>query len=223
VELALCGAARAVSIASCQSCTITHIQQLAAAKCTDSAITQFCNHSASPCVAAETKLCGSVRASGGQTGCTACAAAHLLELSAAHCTSDDIDSFCKGGSPPPPSPPSPPSPPAPAPGGGGTVGGYVLLGDNITELSALADAAETLPVTRVLLAFLRPSMVYEAGSHTLNHTGWDHLSFDAVKAAIAKLTAGGVEVFLSIGVSHACAPIVHPTFARATVRGHCSS
>ena len=90
-ETKLCGAARAVSAASCRGCAIAHITQFAAAKCTDGDITTFCNHSTSPCIVAETRFCGAARAS--PTQCAACAASHLMELSAAHCTSIDIDDF----------------------------------------------------------------------------------------------------------------------------------
>ena len=42
-------------------------------------------------------------------------------------------------------------------------------------------------------------MVYKSGSKTLMNTGLDKFDFADVQAAIAKLDAGGVEVFLSVG------------------------
>ena len=42
-------------------------------------------------------------------------------------------------------------------------------------------------------------MVYVNGSKTLKNTGLDKFEFADVEAAIAKLEAGGVEVFLSVG------------------------
>eukprot|EP00936_MAST-01D_sp_MAST-1D-sp1_P002331 g2331.t1 len=72
------------------------------------------------------------------------------------------------------------------------------------RLTALAKNAATLPVNRIWLAFFRPDMAYEKGSHTLAGTGFEvgtgpDKGFAALKKAIEKLQKGGVEVFLSVG------------------------
>ncbi len=97
--------------------------------------------------------------------------------------------------------PSPSPGPAPSPTPpmkNGTVGAYLLL-NNIKELNVLASNAETLPITRLLIAFLRPDLVYVPKSMTLNNTGLSQYKFAEVKTAITTLTSAGIEVFISIG------------------------
>ncbi|KAJ3012285.1 UNVERIFIED_CONTAM: hypothetical protein HDU68_001289, partial [Siphonaria sp. JEL0065] len=90
--------------------------------------------------------------------------------------------------------------------GSTVVGGYLLLNPTTgpAKLQALADNAATIPVNRVYLSFVAPTMVYVPGSNTLQYSDIGYSSsgdygFAAVKAAVAKLQAGGVEVFLSMG------------------------
>ena len=128
-------------------------------------------------------------------------------------------SICEcSGSGPSPSP-APASPPGPA-GEKGMVGGYLLLKD-IAELQVLAQNAATIPFTRLYLAFLNPTLVYEAGSKTLNNTGLDSFDFSDVATATQQLIAGGVEVFLSMGGWNAgCFPYF---YARYSVGGYGTS
>ena len=89
---------------------------------------------------------------------------------------------------------------------------------DIAELQTLADAAETLPFTRIYLAFFSPTLQYTAGSNTLKNTGLDDFDFSDVQKGIAKLQAGGVEVFLSMGGWNAgCFPYF---YARYSVGGY---
>ncbi|KAJ3062419.1 hypothetical protein HDU98_001724, partial [Podochytrium sp. JEL0797] len=86
--------------------------------------------------------------------------------------------------------------------------GYLLLDSTTgpTKLAALAAAAPSLPLTRLVLSFARPDLVYSPSSFTLANVGLglfnasvQDLGFAALKAAVATLQAGGVEVFLSVG------------------------
>eukprot|EP01063_Lacrimia_lanifica_P037658 TRINITY_DN77_c0_g1_i4.p1 TRINITY_DN77_c0_g1~~TRINITY_DN77_c0_g1_i4.p1 ORF type:complete len:542 (+),score=264.95 TRINITY_DN77_c0_g1_i4:50-1675(+) len=114
-------------------------------------------------------------------------------------------------------PPGPAPTPSPRPAGGGVVGGYLLL-KNIGQLQALAANSETIPFTRVYLAFLSPTLQYVAGSKTLKNTGLDDFEFEAVQKAVGALTKGGVEVFLSMGGWNAgCNPYF---YARYSVGGY---
>ncbi|KAI9329172.1 hypothetical protein BDR26DRAFT_923023 [Obelidium mucronatum] len=86
------------------------------------------------------------------------------------------------------------------------VGGYLLLNPKTgpAKLEALADNAANIPVNRVFLSFVSPTMIYVPNSKTLKYADIGYSStgdhgFAAVKAAVAKLQAGGVEVFLSMG------------------------
>ena len=69
----------------------------------------------------------------------------------------------------------------------------------------MAENASTLPITRLWLAFISPTMYYEPNSNTLNGTGLNNSStesdggFAEVKDAIKKLETSGVQVFLSMG------------------------
>ena len=72
-------------------------------------------------------------------------------------------------------------------------------------LQMLAAHAATLPITRLFLAFVSPTLVYVPGSKTLAGAGMGiataaaDAGFSDVHEAVAKLEAGGVEVFLSMG------------------------
>lgn len=91
------------------------------------------------------------------------------------------------------------------------VGGYVLLSGSangtagLAKLALLAQHAETLPLTRLWLAFASPTMSYVPGSRTLALAGMAlggagaDGGFAAVAAAVAALEAAGVRVFLSMG------------------------
>lgn len=102
-------------------------------------------------------------------------------------------------------PPGSPSPSPPA--GPPVVGAYHDLSDatGLKGLQALAASAATLPITRLFLAFVSPTLVYVGGSKTLAGTGMGlattaaDAGFSLLVDAIAKLQAGGVEVFLSMG------------------------
>ena len=130
-------------------------------------------------------------------------------------------SVCECGSAPGPSSspspsPSPSTSPAPA-SSDGMVGGYLLLKD-IDELNVLAENAKTIPFTRIYLAFLLPSLTYEAGSKTLSNTGLDKFEWGDVYNATEQLIEGGVEVFLSMGGWNAgCFPYF---YARYSVAGY---
>jgi len=62
----------------------------------------------------------------------------------------------------------------------------------------MAENASTLPITRLWLAFISPTMYYEPNSNTLNGTGLNNSStesdggFAEVKDAIKKLETSGV-------------------------------
>lgn len=86
------------------------------------------------------------------------------------------------------------------------VGGYLLINptDGVAKLQALAASASTLPINRLWVSFVSPSLVYIPGSETLENTGLGLASsgdygFAILKSAIATLQAGGVEVFISAG------------------------
>lgn len=91
------------------------------------------------------------------------------------------------------------------------VGGYALLsaarsgtvvGPN--ELRLLAASAADLPITRLYIAFVSPTMTYAAGSNSLKGTGLGLAStgdfgFAELRSSVRALQTGGVEVFLSMG------------------------
>merc|ERR1719189_1775208 len=89
----------------------------------------------------------------------------------------------------------------------------------LAAMAKLADAAATLPINRIWVAFFSPTMVYKAGSNTLKNTGL-HISnetdggYAKLKAAITKLQAGGVEVFLSMGGwNYNCWPYMYTRYS----------
>ncbi|KAG0236499.1 hypothetical protein BGW42_003405 [Actinomortierella wolfii] len=107
-------------------------------------------------------------------------------------------------------------------------GGYLLINPNNgpAKLKALADNAANIPINKLFLAFVRPGMVYVPGSNTLQHVGLSYANsgdygFADLKAQIAKLRAGGVEVYLSMGGwNYNCWPY---TYAYYSVGGYGSS
>ena len=103
------------------------------------------------------------------------------------------------------------------------VGGYLLLNtaDGLSKLNALAKSASTLPINRIWLSFARPDMIYEAGSASLEGTGLElsdsgDYGYADMAKAIAKLQAGGVEVFLSLGGwNYNCFPYAYTRYSVA--------
>jgi hypothetical protein len=110
---------------------------------------------------------------------------------------------------------------------GGMAGGYILMERQgadgkpigLAAMAKLADAAATLPINRIWVAFFSPTMVYKQGSNTLKNTGL-HISnetdggYAKLKAAITKLQAGGVEVFLSMGGwNYNCWPYMYTRYS----------
>ncbi|KAJ3284860.1 hypothetical protein HDU79_007826 [Rhizoclosmatium sp. JEL0117] len=89
---------------------------------------------------------------------------------------------------------------------GNVVGAYLLIDpkDGPTKLAQVVAQASTMPVNRVTLSFVRPDMYYEPGSNTLVGTGFNYANsgdygFAAVKDAVSKIQAAGVDVYLSMG------------------------
>jgi hypothetical protein len=95
------------------------------------------------------------------------------------------------------------------------VAGYLLLNpqNGPAKLKALADNAANIPINRIFLSFARPGMVYVPGSNTLADVGLGYgtsgdYGFADLKTRVAALTAGGVEVFLSVGGwNYGCFPV----------------
>ncbi|KAJ3076809.1 hypothetical protein HDU98_000109 [Podochytrium sp. JEL0797] len=86
------------------------------------------------------------------------------------------------------------------------VAGYLLLDPTTgpTKLKSLAANAATLPLNRVILSFVSPTMTYVPGSKTLvdadiGYSRTGDFGFKKVKKYVAQLQAGGVEVFLAMG------------------------
>jgi len=112
----------------------------------------------------------------------------------------------------------------------GIVGGYVLVGASrngqpvgLQELQALAASAATLPVNRIWLSFVLPTLVYKSGTNSLFNTGLNltasgDYGFAQLKQIISQLQTGGVEVFLSVGGwNYNCFPYL---YARYSVGGY---
>ncbi|KAK3818793.1 MAG: hypothetical protein J3Q66DRAFT_387650 [Benniella sp.] len=102
-----------------------------------------------------------------------------------------------------------------------SVGGYLLLNptNGPAKLKALAENAATIPVNRIYLSFARPGMVYVPGSNTLEHVGLNYVNggdygFADLKARVAQLKAGGVEVYLSVGGwNYGCWPYLYTYYS----------
>ena len=84
------------------------------------------------------------------------------------------------------------------------IGGYVLINgpDGLAKMALLAGSASTLPITRLFVSFVTPTMVYVPGSATLATTGLNlsqsgDEGFAPLRASITALVKGGVDVFLS--------------------------
>ncbi|KAF9162486.1 hypothetical protein DFQ26_003508 [Actinomortierella ambigua] len=105
---------------------------------------------------------------------------------------------------------------------------YLLLNPNNgpAKLKALADNAATIPINKLFLSFVRPGMVYVPNSNTLQHVGLSYgttgdFGFADLKAQIAKLRAGGVQVYISMGGwNYNCWPY---TYAYYSVGGYGTS
>ena len=102
--------------------------------------------------------------------------------------------------------PAPGPAPSPVPAPPPVVGAYhdMSKATGLQGLQTLAANAPTLPITRLFLAFVSPTLVYVPGSKSLSSAGMGiattavDAGFSDVHEAVAKLEAGGVEVFLSI-------------------------
>ncbi|KAI9331718.1 hypothetical protein BDR26DRAFT_1010834 [Obelidium mucronatum] len=93
--------------------------------------------------------------------------------------------------------------------------------DGPAKLESLAAEAPTLPITRLVLSFVRPDMVYIPGSASLKYSDLGYsrsgdFGFAAVKTAISRLQSGGVQVFLSMGgLSNNCYPYLSMKYSVA--------
>eukprot|EP00049_Salpingoeca_infusionum_P017103 m.351756 g.351756 ORF g.351756 m.351756 type:complete len:512 (-) comp16341_c0_seq1:311-1846(-) len=115
---------------------------------------------------------------------------------------------------------------ATAPTGKPFVAGYLLMSVNrnnkpagLPELQVLADNAQTLPITRLVIGFFDPTMVYKKGSQTLQYAGLNmsdtgDWGFKDLQQNIQKLQAGGVEVYLSVGGwNYNCFPFIYMRYS----------
>ncbi|KAJ3065472.1 hypothetical protein HDU98_011176 [Podochytrium sp. JEL0797] len=95
--------------------------------------------------------------------------------------------------------------------------------DGPVKLEALARNAASLPLTRLVLSFVRPDMVYVPGSNTLQYSDIGYsttgdFGFAAVQNAVQRLRMGGVEVFLSMGgLNNNCYPYFSMEYSIAGV------
>ena len=93
----------------------------------------------------------------------------------------------------------------------------------MAELQLLASEAATLPITRLWISFFSPTMYYMQGSNTLANTGMNltddaDFGFAQLKAVVATLKAGGIQVYLSLGGwNYNCFPYA---YARYSVGGY---
>ena len=105
------------------------------------------------------------------------------------------------------------------------IGGYVLINgpNGLAKMSLLANSAATLPITRLFVSFVTPTMVYVPGSATLATSGLNLSAtgdegFAALQGSIKTLVAAGVDVFLSLGGwDFNCFPY---TYTRYSVGGY---
>jgi hypothetical protein len=115
-------------------------------------------------------------------------------------------------------------------GANASVGGYVLINGptGLAKMAALASSSSPLPISRLYVSFLNPTMSYVPGSKTLNNTGLNltggvpgpdgDYGFKALAASIAAISKGGVEVGLSLGGwDFSCFPFL---YARYSVAGY---
>lgn len=93
--------------------------------------------------------------------------------------------------------------------------------EGLDKMALLASSAATLPLTRVFVSFVSPSLVYVPGSSTLANTGLNISSaadggFAALKASVATLTAAGVDVLISMGGwDYNCFPYAYTRYSVA--------
>jgi len=89
----------------------------------------------------------------------------------------------------------------------------------LNELQALAAQASTLPVNKIWISFLSPTMMYLPGSSTLQYTGLGadtsgDYGYQRLKAYITQLQAGGVDVYLSMGGwNYNCFPYAYTRYS----------
>jgi len=109
------------------------------------------------------------------------------------------------------------------------VGGYLNIAkaDGLAQLKALAANAATLPINRLWIAFVSPSLLYKPGSKTLMGAGMQipttspDAGYADIEDAVQKLQGAGVEVFLSMGGwNYNCFPYF---YARYSVGGYGTS
>ncbi|KAJ3004518.1 UNVERIFIED_CONTAM: hypothetical protein HDU68_005040, partial [Siphonaria sp. JEL0065] len=89
---------------------------------------------------------------------------------------------------------------------GNVVGAYLLIDpvQGPAKLAQVVASADTLPINRVTLSFVRPDIHHIPKSNTLATVGFNYgtsgdYGFAEVKAAVAQIQAAGVDVFLSMG------------------------
>jgi len=171
------------------------------------------------------KLCfaGVVAASAAERSCHAISPAASDDWCNSNCNYNPPNcpaSLCKCDGPGPS--PSPSPTPTPFPSGPKVVGGYLNIAkaEGLAQLKALADNAATLPINRIWIAFLSPSMLYTPGSKTLVSAGMQiptiakDAGFADLQDAVSKLQAGGVEVFLSMGGwNYNCFPYFYANYS----------
>ncbi|KAI8617317.1 hypothetical protein BC830DRAFT_1079975 [Chytriomyces sp. MP71] len=95
---------------------------------------------------------------------------------------------------------------APLAAASNVVGAYLLIDpvQGPSKLAAVAAQADTLPINRVTLSFLRPDMVYQPGSKSLVGTGFNYANsgdygFAEIATYVKTIQAAGVDVFISMG------------------------
>jgi len=97
------------------------------------------------------------------------------------------------------------------------VGGYAMLNGptGIAKIQALAAHAPLLPITRLWIGFVSPTMVYVPGSNTLAYTGLNMSAaadggFAALQSAVTTIVASGVDVLVSLGGwDGSCFPLLY--------------
>jgi hypothetical protein len=106
-----------------------------------------------------------------------------------------------------------------------SVGGYALInGPTGLAKMALLATDPLLPISRLYVGFLNPTMSYVKGSHTLNNTGLNltaglpgpakDFGFAALATSIAAIRKAGVEVFLSLGGwDFSCFPMLYTRYS----------
>jgi len=81
----------------------------------------------------------------------------------------------------------------------------VAKAEGLAQLQTLANHADTLPINRLWIAFVSPTVLYKPGDKTLLGAGMQiptttsDAGFADIATAVDKLQSAGVEVFLSMG------------------------